>query len=162
MTLTYPEVGGTRGPLPAGYHHTDRRVRIGSGRPAYASAAQALLGWDMHRGAGLRVDASAPTAVVDAEVVLSLGPVRIPCRVVYVVDEVDRTGFAYGTLAGHPEQGEERFVVELDGDGSVYVHIVAFSRPGRWFTKIGGPAGRLVQRVFTSRYCAALARAARP
>ena len=38
-----------------------------------------------------------------SEVIVHLGPVRAPCRVVYVVDEPDRRGFAYGTLPGHPE-----------------------------------------------------------
>ena len=38
-------------------------------------------------------------------------------RVVYLVDEdgpVPRFGFAYGTLPGHAESGEERFLVEWD------------------------------------------------
>ena len=32
-----------------------------------------------------------------------LGLLRAPCRVVYVIDEPDVRGFAYGTLPGHPE-----------------------------------------------------------
>jgi uncharacterized protein (UPF0548 family) len=39
-----------------------------------------------------------------------------PCRVVYVLEEtggeVERYGFAFGTLPGHSEEGEERFTVE--------------------------------------------------
>jgi uncharacterized protein (UPF0548 family) len=31
---------------------------------------------------------------------------KAPVRVVYVVDEPTRRGFAYGTLPGHPESGE--------------------------------------------------------
>jgi uncharacterized protein (UPF0548 family) len=34
--------------------------------------------------------------------------------VVYVVDEHDRRGFAYGTLRGRPESGEELFAVGYD------------------------------------------------
>jgi hypothetical protein len=37
-----------------------------------------------------------------------------------------RLGLAYGTLPGHPERGEESFVIELLDDGQVRVHIVAF------------------------------------
>jgi uncharacterized protein (UPF0548 family) len=37
-----------------------------------------------------------------------LWPRDVPCRVVYVVDEPRRAGFAYGTLPGHPEIGGER------------------------------------------------------
>ena len=39
-----------------------------------------------------------------------MGFLQAPCRVVYVIDEPDIRGFAYGTLPGHPESGEERFV----------------------------------------------------
>lgn len=161
MELTYTEIGATRGPLPRGFHHVERRVDIGSGRDGFDRAASALMGWDMHRGAGLRVNASTPTAEVGSTVAMSLGWIRIPCRVVYVVAEQNRVGFAYGTLAGHPEQGEECFVVEFDEtDDKVYVDIRAFSRPGRWFVKLGGPLGRVAQRVFTDRYFAALRRSA--
>ncbi len=161
MNFTYDEVGATRGPLPVGYHHLDRRVPIGTGRGAFDAAASALTAWDMHRGAGLGVRASTPTAEVDSTVTLTLGPVKIPCRVIYIVAERNRTGFAYGTLPGHPEQGEELFVVEIDeADETVYAAITAFSRPGRWYTRLGGPIGRLTQRFYTDRYLAALRRAA--
>lgn len=159
MDFTYDEVGATRGPLPAGYHHLERRVRIGSGRSAYEAAASALMRWDMHRGAGLHVRASTETAEVDSVVTLTLGPVKIPCRVIYLVAEPNRTGFAYGTLPGHPEQGEERFVVDIEADESVYAVITAFSRPGRWYTRLGGPFGRLAQRIYTDRYLRALQKA---
>ncbi|SNS28961.1 DUF1990 family protein [Rhodococcoides kyotonense] len=156
MNLSYSEIGATRGPLPSGYHHVERRVRIGEGREAFASASTALLTWDVHRRAGLRVEASSPTAQADSVVVLRLGPVRIPCRVVYVVDETGRAGFAYGTLPGHPEQGEECFLVEIDDAGAVYAHIRAFSRPGTWYTRLGGPLGHAVQSWFTGRYISAM------
>ena len=76
---------------------------------------------------------------------------------VYVVDEPDRAGFAYGTLPGHPESGEELFAVELRTDGSVVATIYAFSRPARWYTRLGGPVARLAQRLMTRRYLAAMA-----
>jgi len=31
------------------------------------------------------------------------------CRIVYVVDKVDKFGFAYGTLPDHAGSGEERW-----------------------------------------------------
>jgi uncharacterized protein (UPF0548 family) len=34
--------------------------------------------------------------------------------------------------------------------------ITAFSAPGRWFTRLGGPLARLVQSRMTRRYLAAL------
>jgi uncharacterized protein (UPF0548 family) len=157
--LTYREVGATAGVLPDGYHHIRRRLVLGSGRERFAHAAEALMGWEMHRRAGLTVDTSSPRVTTGAEVVLGwgVGPARLraPCRVVLTVDEPSARGFAYGTLAGHPESGEESFVVRLDGD-IVRLDIVAFSRPARWYSRLGAPVSRLVQDRITLRYLAAL------
>jgi len=87
--------------------------------------------------------------------VLSL---RIPVRVVYVIDEPTRRGFAYGTLPGHPESGEEAFVVEHRDDDSVWLTIRAFSRPAYRWLWLGYPVLRLFQAIFTSRYEHALTR----
>ena len=164
--LTYAERGATRTALPAGYAHLDLTAPVGTGEPAFTRAAAALLGWRMHAGAGLRVAASTPTAEPDAVVVTTLGWRRIgvtaPCRVVYLVDEPDRRGFAYGTLPGHPESGEEAFVVELTPAGEVRLSIRAFSRPATLLARAGGPAGRWVQGWVTRRYVAALRRLAGP
>jgi uncharacterized protein (UPF0548 family) len=86
-----------------------------------------------------------------------LWPAKIPARVVYVIDEPDRKGFAYGTLPGHPERGEESFVVERRTDESVWLTIRAFSRPSSWFFWAVYPALRVVQAIFTERYKRALA-----
>ena len=56
--LTYAEHGATRGPLPDGYHHLSLAAEIGSGQAVFDLAASALLHWDMHRKAGLRIHAS--------------------------------------------------------------------------------------------------------
>ncbi len=164
MSLTYPEVGATRDPvLPGGYRQIQARARIGVGPRVYAAAARALRGFDMQRQAGLRVRTDSPAAAVGAEVTLGfgIGPLRLwaPCRVLWVVDEPDRYGYGYGTLAGHPESGEESFLVSL-ADDEVWFEVRAFSRPARWFTRIGGPAGHLVQDLVTDRYRAAVHRLA--
>lgn len=82
---------------------------------------------------------------------------RFPARVVYVVDEPARRGFAYGTLPGHAERGEEAFLVERGDDGSVSLVIRAFSRPASFGWWLVAPALRIVQAVFTARYLRALA-----
>ncbi len=60
-----------------------------------------------------------------------IGPMvlAIPCRIVYCTDEPNRFGFAYGTLPGHPERGEEAFHVLRGPENSMTGQIVAFSRP---------------------------------
>jgi uncharacterized protein (UPF0548 family) len=162
--LTYPERGATRGELPPGYGHLERTDPLGTGEAVFERAAAALLGWRMHLGAGLAVTASRPSAEVGAVVVTTLGwrplGVRAPCRVVYTVDEPGRRGFAYGTLPGHPERGEEAFLVELGPDGAVRLTIRAFSRPASWLARAGGPLGRAAQRLVTARYVRALRRLA--
>jgi len=70
--------------------------------------------------------------------------------------EIAAQRFAYGTLPGHPESGEERFLVHLNDDHIVTAQIRAFSRPGRWFTRLGRPIARRVQDATTQRYLDAL------
>ena len=86
-----------------------------------------------------------------------LWPRPVPARVVYVIDEPQRKGFAYGTLPGHPERGEEAFIVEYRNDDSVWLTIRAFSRPASWVIWAGYPFARLMQAIFTARYERALA-----
>jgi uncharacterized protein (UPF0548 family) len=159
--LTYGEVGRTAGLLPAGYHHVRRATVIGVGAVVFAGAADSLLGWQAHLRAGLAVSASAPVVAPGTLVLLGVpaGPVRIsaPCRVIYVVNDPSRRGFAYGTLPGHPESGEEAFVVERHTDDTVTFTITAFSRPATLLARAAGPVGRIIQRRITSRYLQALA-----
>jgi uncharacterized protein (UPF0548 family) len=118
--------------------------------PAFTGAAEATFGPD-----GLPLLAPGDTALL----VLPVGPFRIkaPVRVVYVVDEPKRKGFAYGTLAGHPEDGEEAFIVEMREDDSVWLLIRAFSKPSsRWWWSVY-PILRLGQELITRRYERALA-----
>lgn len=83
--------------------------------------------------------------------------VTAPVRVVYVVDEPNRKGFAYGTLHGHPEGGEESFMVERTDDGSVWMVINAFSRPSTWYWWLAALPLRAAQEYFTRRYLRVLA-----
>ncbi len=151
--LTYPEVGATAGELPAGYRHL-RKVRdLGAGRPVFEAASRALLTWQMHERAGVRLVSGPARAVEGADVSFRWWGIPIECRVVDVVDEPDRQGFAYGTLARHPERGEERFVVSIDPEtGSVLATITAFSRPSGPLARLAGPAGRFAQDRMTQRY----------
>ncbi|MDI6102465.1 DUF1990 domain-containing protein [Actinoplanes sp. NEAU-A12] len=164
--FTYAEVGATRAaPLPSGYRHVLRDVEIGAGRETFDRAAAALMSWRMHRGAGLSVDAPAPAAPgVPAVIRIGAGPFRLsaPCRVVYRIDQPDRQGFAYGTLRGHPESGEEAFVLHLTGAGRVRFRITAFSRPATALARIGGPLTVLGQEIATQLYLRSMRRLSRP
>lgn len=99
---------------------------------------------------GLSVIAPGDTA----ELAISLWPVRVtaPCRVIYTIDEPNRKGFAYGTLPGHPENGEEAFIVDQTEDGSVWLTVRSFSRPASWQWWAVYPLLRFAQELFTRRY----------
>ncbi|OMC50865.1 hypothetical protein A5745_04600 [Mycobacterium sp. IS-2888] len=154
LPLTYSEVGATAAlDLPAGYGHLHTQRQIGTGRQRFERAADAVMRWGMQRGAGLRVRASSEVAEVDTVVLVRMGFLPAPCRVVYVIDEPDIRGFAYGTLPGHPESGEERFVVRHDPTTSaVFAEVSAFSRPATWWSKAGRPLVSVAQRIIARRY----------
>jgi uncharacterized protein (UPF0548 family) len=157
--LTYSEVGATAAAqLPPGYHHLSVSAEIGTGDQRFEQAADAVMHWGMQRGAGLGVRASSEVVGVSAIVVVKmLGLLRAPCRVVYVIDEPDVRGFAYGTLPGHPESGEERFAVRRDPNTSaVFAEVSAFSRPGTWWSKAGRPFVTVAQRIIAKRYLRAV------
>ena len=157
LPLTYPDVGATATAPPDGYHLVRMSRRIGSGRQRFEQAAEQVMRYGMLRGAGLRVSASTEVAQVGSNVLGRLGPFVAPCRVVYVVDEPNRRGFAYGSLPGHAVRGEEMFGVRYDpADGAVYSEVVAFSRPATWWSRLGAPALSVVQRLVSRRYLSAV------
>ncbi len=153
--LSYPEVGRVLTDPPPGYRYFSRSRRVRSAA-AFDEVADAVLTWQVHARAGLRVRTSHRHAEPGTVVVLHLGPLRIPCRVVTVIDEPRRRGFVYGTLPGHPERGEEAFVVDQRADGAVDLTVTAFSRPASRLARLGGPLGTGAQRLMTRRYLHAL------
>lgn len=157
LSFTYPEIGATAGTAPQGYRHLRATAVIGHGRTRFEEAAAGVMRWGMLRGAGLHVDATTEVAAVGSEVIVGLGPLRAPCRVVYVVSEPNRRGFAYGTLPGHAETGEELFAVRYDpADETVHAEVSAFSRHGTWWSRLAGPVTTLAQRLIATRYLRAL------
>jgi uncharacterized protein (UPF0548 family) len=160
---TYAEIGATRDPnaLPPGYNHLRYRTGIGTGHRAFAAAGSAVVEWRMHAGMHVRPRADAPRAEpgVGLTVTLGVGPLSViaPCRVVWTVDTDRAVGFAYGTLLGHPERGEEAFLVELGADGSVWFSITAFSLPALWYSRAAGPVVPVLQRAY-ARGCARVLR----
>lgn len=155
VTLSYREVGATGVALPDGYPHLARDVVVGHGPDAFTAASRCVMTWEMHRGAGLEVIASAPEAHVGVNVLMRVGPswspVTAPCRVVHARREPDRVGFTYGTLRGHPFAGEESFDVLLTPDGDVRFVLIAFSRPASLAARLTGAIGRTVAARASNR-----------
>jgi uncharacterized protein (UPF0548 family) len=164
--LTYDAVGTARsGEVPEGFRGARRSAVVGAGRADFERAAAAVLAWRAQRGAGLRVRATGPSSRPGTVVVLTAGLPRlgydIPCRVVWGSTDGDERGFAYGTLPGHPESGEECFLVRLTPEGEVVYEIRVFFRLASPLARLVGPVSLLMQRLATDRYVAAIRKATR-
>lgn len=135
-----------------------------AGSNAFERAVDALHAWRMHRAAGLRIAADGPIAVgtnVAFEAPLPIGSVVGTCRIVAVVDEPNRYGFAYGTLSVHPERGEEAFVVSKDDDGNARLDIDGVSRPVQPIARLVPPFADHLQERAVRRYLASMRSIAR-
>lgn len=160
---TYRDIGATlAGKRPEGFHHDRYEVVLGRGLEVFQRAVTGLKTWQAHRLPGMRVFPGDEEVRTGATVVVTLGTpimsLAAPCRIVSVIDGQTRWGFAYGTLPGHPEQGEEAFVISISPDSTVRFEIEAFSRPGDVLVRFSGPVGRGIQRGGTNGYLHALKR----
>lgn len=157
VDVTYPEVGGTRtDDMPAGYRHVRRHAVVGHGAAAFAAVRAGMLDYQIHRLAGMRIRAETPPALDSTfSTGIGLGRVRIwvPCRIVWYSADDFEFGYGFGTRPGHPERGEEAFLVTLKGD-EVHFTIRAFSRPSAWYARLGGPFTTFIQERATDRYLA--------
>jgi uncharacterized protein (UPF0548 family) len=164
-TLTYPEVGATRADrMPEGYRHDRYEASVGEGPGVFDRAAAALFAWQAQIGAGVEVFPHGSQVEDGATVVLLLRAglwAPAPCRVVYVIEEPDRAGFAYGTLPGHPECGEAAFMLLRSAGERVGFVVRSFSRRIDPLARLGAPIARVAQTRVTRRYIEAVAEAAR-
>jgi uncharacterized protein (UPF0548 family) len=167
LPFTYSAVGATAETPPAGFVVDRTRIKLGEGEPVFRSAIAALQRWEQFQLGW--VEAWSPdTPIKSGEVVAVIGRAiglwwLNACRIIYVVDEsgpIYRFGFAYGTLPGHVESGEERFLIEWNQhDGSVSYDILAFSRPNHFLTRLGYSVVRRTQKRFGRDSAAAVFRA---
>jgi uncharacterized protein (UPF0548 family) len=167
--LSYDVVGATRPAepawteRPAGYLRHSRTLCLGRGSESWAAAAPAVLDWQVKIRSGFRVepvagDGRQVRAGADYRLVARIGPVTVhePVRVVAVVDEPARCGFAYGTRPGHPVSGEEAFVVHRSPDDRVWLTLRSLTRPARGPWRFAFPALLVAQTLYRRRYLRAL------
>jgi uncharacterized protein (UPF0548 family) len=167
LDFSYSFVGHTASTPPAGFMVDHTRLKLGSGEAVFITATSALQRWDQFR-LGWVEPWSPETPIRIGEVVAILARIAgmwwlNACRIVYVIDEggpMQRFGFAYGTLPGHAEIGEERFLIEWNrGENCVWYDILAFSRPRHPLARLGYPVTRLMQKRFARHSAAAMLRA---
>ena len=150
--FSYPEVGQTQGTLPNTYNHDAHSIVLGKGEAVWEKAKTALLNWQQFPKNWTNIYPSkAPiqsgTTVSVLFKVFGLWWIN-STRIVYTFDEENRFGFAYGTLPGHVEKGEEVFWIEKDEAGMVSYHIKAFSRPAHLLVWLVYPISRMYQARF--------------
>ncbi len=153
---SYAAVGCTKADLPVrGFDRDCNRVLLGQGTDTYAVACQALREWRQFPAAWTAIEPAAAPLTAGTTVAMLCRVFglwwRNSCRIVFTFDEampVRRFGFAYGTLPGHVERGEERFSIECDVAGNVWYEILAYSRPRFWGARLLYPIVRRLQRRF--------------
>lgn len=167
LPLSYREVECTRGVPPPDYNADHNQIQLGSGELAFKRAKMALLRWRMFEMPWVQL-CWPNTPVQTGNVVGVLAHVSggwwlNVCRIVYLAEEsgeVERFGFAYGTLPEHAERGEERFMIEWrHADDTVWYDLLSYSQPNHRLARLGGPLARQTQKRFAAESKLAMARA---
>ncbi len=156
LPFSYAEVGASQKTIPSGYPVNHHRIQLGSGAEIYERAADAIRNWAMYQTGWTRLHPPKVPIAVGAVVCVAVNHGFCwslnPCRIIYILEETgaaERYGFAFGTLPGHSEKGEERFVVEWRReDDSVWFELLSFARPHHILAKIGFPFVGFFQRKF--------------
>ncbi|WP_231445069.1 DUF1990 family protein [Brevibacterium zhoupengii] len=162
-------------------NHLEHTLDLGSA-DLFPLAREAILTWKLQESAGV-ISRPVRRAHVGQIVDLWLNPLwprravrlrgrelSIPvgsCEVIEVIDtEVpDRerrfqraAGFAYRTLPGHLEYGEQTFLVTVSTDDRLRVTITSESAPGHSLLRAFAPLSVSAQKVMAVRYTKGLAR----
>ena len=175
VPFSYSEVGATADfasleSLEVSYDVDRNQFSLGTGRDLFERARSSLMSWRHFDIPWLELY-GAKEQVSSGHVVATLTRAAAiwylnPCRVVYTEgtsDSASDAAFAYGTLPGHVERGEERFRVHFNPiTDQVTYEVVAFSRPAILLSKIGHRWVRRIQKRFVASTAEALARACRP
>jgi len=156
LPFSYQEVGASKSAIPFGYPVNHHRVQLGNGENTFARAKDAIQSWTVYKLEWTRLyPCDTPIAVGKVVcVVVNHGFCwsMNPCRIIYLLEEtgeIERFGFAFGTLPGHSEEGEERFTIEWrHADDSVWYELLSFARPHHILAKIGFPFVHLFQQKF--------------
>jgi uncharacterized protein (UPF0548 family) len=145
--------GGLPGVPPKGFVHDLSRTEIGRGLRVFMSAREAIQGWKQFDLGWVQIANNVPRVIPGELVAVEahtgfLWSINIS-RIVEIVDTPTRFGFMYSTTALHVEEGQERFVIELDIENeSVFYLIEAVSRPRHILARIGYPFSRAIQHRF--------------
>jgi uncharacterized protein (UPF0548 family) len=162
--LSYLPIGCTRSPQPVpGFWRDETSVQLGRGEALYRAAAERANRAEFYPGSMAELHApQRPLEAGDTLVVVYRVPILplwivMPTRVIYRFDDAESSpdgtrhqcGFAYGTVTGHPEAGEERFEVSWNEQtDEVWFRILVIARPAWLLAWLGFPFTRREQFRF--------------
>jgi len=105
LRFTYAEVGATNARPPTGNTVDHNRIQLGSGEHTFKRAMDALKRWQHFRLGWVTIVPEGVAVEVGATVAVKAQTLGVwslsACRVVYVIEQPRRFGFAYGTLPDH-------------------------------------------------------------
>ncbi len=163
LPFSYAPVGMTRDEaVPAGWTEDAYRTVLGPGRDAFDRGKSLIRRWTMFAMPWIELHAPDAPIAAGTTVGVLAHSAGLWCvnaaRIAYVVDEKDRFGFAYGTLPGHVEAGEELFLVEHTPEDLVAYSIRALSKPRAPLARLAKPWVRREQRRFGAESLVAMRR----
>lgn len=134
------------------YDYDETSFFLGEGQAVFDTARQLVREWKMFPEQWTKIHPQAAPIKTGQRVAVLFNLLGIwwwnSNVIQYTIDEANRFGFAYGTLPGHVESGEELFLIEMDHHGKVWYKIKAFSRPASWVVRLVYPFARSQQRRF--------------
>lgn len=159
--FTYSPIGCTLAEkCPAGFKEDRARIHLGFGREIFDRACEAIRDWVQFPQKWTSIEPDHAKIAEGTTISLVAKTYGIytmnACRIVSVIQDENRFGFSYGTLPGHMESGEERFLIEHGTDDGVYYEILAYSRPRHWLARLCYPLARLAQARFRKDSCNAM------
>ena len=126
---------------------------VGQGKEAFTRARHAFQLWAMFDLGWVRI-ANPEARIVANQLVaveahtLGLWTLNVS-QILEVVESPLHFGFVYATTPLHVEEGEERFLLELDpASGNVTYKLEAVSRPRSRLAQMGYPMTRMFQHRF--------------
>ena len=136
----------------SGFDHDNNRIFLGIGNDVWLAAKQAMKQWAMSPDGWARIYYQNPVFTEGGIVVMCARVFGVwwlnASRILYVLDDDQHFGFAYGTLPNHVESGEELFQVLRNERDEIYYSITAFSRPRFWAVRWTYPLSRFFQKKF--------------
>jgi len=152
LPYSYDVVGASISDFPPNFDHDHNKVLLGKGELVWQNARKVLQNWQQFPTPWTAIYPNTTPLKKDEVVVVAFRLFGFwwfnGAHIVYAFDEINRFGFAYGTLTKHVEIGEECFWIERNEKGEIHYCIKAFSKPNYWYIKLVKPIARLYQRKF--------------